>query len=350
MSLEAEVGLQLGTLSLQMQTSVAPGQVLAVLGPNGSGKTTMLRALAGLVPLTSGRVVLDDEVLEDPSQGIRVPAFDRPVGYVFQDYLLFPHLSVLENAAFGLRTRGVPKAAARKTATEWLEVVGLRSYAHSKPGALSGGQAQRVALARALAPGPRLLLLDEPLAALDAGTKLEVRRELSRHLSSFEGTTLLVTHNPLEAAALADRLLVLEGGEVVQEGTWAEVARQPRSRYVADLVGLNLLRGKGSPDGIEVEKGGLLVLPSPVKGEVFASIHPRAVALHRTKPEGSPRNVWEGVISSLDLEGDRVRVSVDGPVPVVAEVSVQSVAELGLAAAERVWISVKATEIEVYAF
>jgi molybdate transport system ATP-binding protein len=255
---------------------------------------------------------------------------------------------VLENVAFGLRSNGRAKASSRKVATGWLETMGLASYARAKPGVLSGGQAQRVALARALAPEPRLLLLDEPLAALDAGTKLEVRRKLSRRLASYAGTTLLVTHSPLEAAALADRLLVLEQGRVVQEGTSAEVARQPRSAYVAELVGLNLLRGRASSEGIDIDGGGHLVLPSPVQGEVFAAIHPRAVALHRSRPEGSARNVWECTISALDAEGDRVRVSVEGPVSLVAEVTTQSAAELSLVPAGRVWLSVKATEIQVY--
>ncbi|CAN5836404.1 ABC transporter ATP-binding protein [soil metagenome] len=348
MNLQATVGLTLGTLSLKAQTCVDGGQVMAILGPNGSGKTTLLRALAGLVPLESGRVELDGEVLEDPSQGIRLAAADRRVGYLFQDYLLFPHLSVLENAAFGLRCRGVKKAAARKVAMEWLEIVGLESYAHSRPGVLSGGQAQRVALARALAPEPKMLLLDEPLSALDAGTKLAMRRELTRHLASFRGITLIVTHSPLEAAALADTMIVLEGGRVIQQGVSAEVAKHPRSSYVAELVGLNLLRGKSSSEGIDLTAGGRLVVPTPVEGEVFAAIHPHAVAVHRIKPMGSPRNVWEGVIDGLDIEGDRVRVSVEGTIPITAEVTAQSAVELNLIENERVWLSVKATEIQVY--
>ena len=348
MSLEAKLELQLGSLDLSVDLRVASGEVLAVLGPNGSGKTTLLRALAGLVPIQSGRVALDGELLDEPSLGHRTEPAGRSVGFVFQDYLLFPHLSVLDNVAFGLRSRGTSKAEAGKAALRWLEIMGLESYARGKPGSLSGGQAQRVALARALAPAPRLLLLDEPLAALDAGTKLEVRRELSRHLGSFQGTALLVTHNPLEAAALADRLIVLENGRLVQDGTSTEVAQRPRSAYVAELVGLNLIRGKGLGDHIEVDGGGQLVVPAAAKGEVYAAIHPRAVALHRSHPEGSPRNVWEGTVAGIDLEGERARVTVSGPVRVVAEVTVQALKELNLVEAGPVWVSIKATEISVY--
>lgn len=348
MSLEAKVGLRLGALDLEVDITVGSGEVLAILGPNGSGKTTLLRALAGLLPLDSGRVAVDGEVVEEPSRDVRLEPSGRSVGFVFQDYLLFPHLSVLENVAFGVRSRGIGKSGARDAASGWLVAMGLESYSGAKPGSLSGGQAQRVALARALAPNPRLLLLDEPLAALDAGTKLEVRRELNKHLTSFQGVALMVTHNPLEAAALADRLIVLEGGRVVQQGTSTEVAQRPRSAYVAELVGLNLIRGNGAGGHVEVEGGGRLVVPSTPTGEVYAAIHPRAVALHRTHPEGSPRNVWEGTVSGIDLEGERARVTVAGPVKVVAEVTASALKELDLVAAGPVWVSIKATEIQVY--
>jgi molybdate transport system ATP-binding protein len=347
-SLQASVGLDLGSLHLNVDISAEAGEVIAILGPNGSGKTTLLRALAGLVPLDRGRVTIDEELVEDPSAGARVEPAGRSVGFVFQDYLLFPHLSVIENVAFGLRSRGAAKGAARSRAAGWLKTMGLESYSAAKPSSLSGGQAQRVALARALAAEPRLLLLDEPLAALDAGTKLEVRRELGKHLRSFSGTALLVTHNPLEAAALADRLIVLESGLVVQQGTSTEIAQRPRSAYVAELVGLNLIRGKGAGGQVEVPGGGRLVVPSTPDGEVYAAIHPRAVALHRSHPEGSPRNVWEGTVSGIDLEGERARVTVSGPVKVVAEVTAGSLKELDLVAAGPVWVSIKATEISVY--
>ncbi len=238
MSLAAHLRLQLGGLDLDAEIAVAEGEVVAIVGPNGSGKTTVLRALAGLVPLSEGRIVLDGVVLEDPARGVRVPPEHRPVGFVFQDYLLFPHLSALENVAFGLRCRGMAHRPARDRARQWLERVGLAQHSGARPRALSGGQAQRVALARALATDPGLLLLDEPTAALDAGARVELRREIRRHLETFRGTRLLVTHDPLEAATLADRLVVLEAGRVVQSGTPAEVSERPRSKYVAELVGI----------------------------------------------------------------------------------------------------------------
>jgi molybdate transport system ATP-binding protein len=346
--LEARVELTLGTLHLDVRLDVPPGPVVGLLGPNGAGKTTLLRALAGLLPLDRGRVVLDGVVLEDAERGLRLPAEARPVGVVFQDYLLFPHLSALENVAFGLRSRGVPKVEARRRAGEWLTRVGLADHAHARPGALSGGQAQRVALARALATEPRLLLLDEPLAALDASTRLETRRELRRRLERFEGVRLLVTHDPLEAFALAEELVVVEDGHISQTGTPTEICERPRSRYVADLVGVNLLRGWGEGDHIRVGRSTTLAVPDAGRGEVFAVVHPRAVALYREPPAGTPRNVWAGTAEGLDREGDRVRVRVGGPVPIVAEVTPAAVAELTLTEGGPVWVSVKATEVAVY--
>ncbi|MEA2588489.1 MAG: molybdate transport system ATP-binding protein [Actinomycetota bacterium] len=348
MSLEAHIKLRLGALDLDAEIAVADGEVVAIVGPNGSGKTSVMRALAGLVPLSGGRIVLDGEVLEDSAQELRVPPERRPVGFVFQDYLLFPHLSALENVAFGLRCRGMPRSQARDRAREWLNRMGLASHVAARPRALSGGQAQRVALARALATAPRLLLLDEPTAALDAGAKVELRREIRRHLATFQGTRLLVTHDPLEAATLADRLVVLEAGRVVQSGTPVEVSERPRSQYVAELVGINLLRGRADGYRVVLASGGSLVVATQARGEVFAVVHPRAVALHARRPEGSARNVWHEKVMSLDLEGSRVRVRMDGEVPLVGEVTPAAVADLGLAEGEPVWASVKATEVNVY--
>ncbi|MGH8905624.1 MAG: ABC transporter ATP-binding protein [Egibacteraceae bacterium] len=349
MTLSAEVGLTLGSLDLDVAVEVVPGEVVGVLGPNGAGKTTLLRAVAGLLALRAGRVTLDGVVLEDVARGVRVPPHERAVGVLFQDYLLFPHLSVLENVAFGPRSRGLPRREAHRRAMAWLDRMRLADRAQAKPRALSGGQAQRVALARALATEPALLLLDEPLSALDAAIRLEVRRELREHLTAFGGPCLLVTHDPLEAMALADRLLIVEDGRVAQVGEVAEVTSRPRSPWVASLVGLNLLRGHARGGRVELASGGTLVAATSIEdGEVFAAVHPRAVALHRDRPEGSPRNVWAGAVGGLDALGSRVRVHVDGLIPIVAEVTPAAVAALDLAAAGDVWVSVKATAIDLY--
>lgn len=348
MSLEASIRLTLGPLDLEMDVTIDEGEVVALLGPNGSGKTTYLRAIAGLVPFNSGYVRLDGKVLEDTATRQYIPTERRPIGFVFQDYLLFPHLNVLDNVAFGLRSHGTPRWAATAKAIEWLGRVGLNSYAQAKPGELSGGQRQRVALARALAPDPRLLLLDEPLAALDVTTRAEVRRDLKRHLASFQGIRLVVTHDPLEAVALADRLIVMEKGRLVQTGTPAEVTERPRSQYVADLVGVNLLRGEADGGSVRLVGGHIVAAAGAESGDVFAVIHPRAVALHRGRPEGSPRNVWPGRASNIELMGNRVRVRIDGEVPLVAEVTPGALKELDLVEGGEVWLSFKATDVGVY--
>ena len=348
MTLEARVGAGVGAFAIDVELAVAAGELVAVLGPNGAGKTSLLRALAGLLPLRTGRVTLDGVVLEDPAARIRVPSERRPIGLVFQEYLLFPHLSVRENVAFGLRARGMARAVALGEAGRWLERVGLAGEGDRKPASLSGGQAQRVALARVLALNPALLLLDEPMAALDASTRVEFRRDLRRHLESFRGVRLLVTHDPVEAMAMADRLVVIEHGRVLQSGTPADVTQHPRSRYVADLVGVNLFRGRASQNVITLADGGSLTAAGAADGDVFAVVHPRTVALYRTRPDGTPLNVWEGRAVDLDLEGDRVRVRLSGLPSIVAEVTPAALRELGLDRGDQVWVAVKATEVSVY--
>ena len=346
MSLLADVKTRLGALDLDMRFEIKEGEVVALLGPNGAGKTTLLRVIAGLAPAESCRVELDGQVMEDTATDRYVPTEHRSIGFVFQDFLLFPHLSVLDNVAFGLRARG--QAEASRRAMEWIDRVGLARRAAAKPSELSGGERQRVALARALAPDPRLLLLDEPLAALDATTRVSVRRDLKAHLSSFRGVRLLVTHDPLEAASLADRLVVMENGKHVQTGTPPEVTEHPRSSYVADLVGVNLLRGVADHGVVRTAEGGAVAAAAAETGEVFAVIHPRAVSLHRSKPEGSPRNVWRGTAHGVELYGDRARVRVEAQVPVVAEVTPGALADLKLAEGGEVWVSFKATDVAVY--
>ena len=355
MTLSAQIALRLGTLDLHADLHVEPGELLALLGPNGAGKSTVLRCLAGLALIDSGRIVIDDIVVDDPSTDTFVEPEDRPIGFVFQNYLLFEHMSVLENVAYGLRARArararaTPKTEARRIAREWLERVGLGDYADQQPCALSGGQAQRVALARALATNPRLLLLDEPLAALDAGTRNSVRRDLRHHLESFEGMRILVTHDPVDAYALADRVAVLDAGGIVQVGTLAEVTAHPRSRYVADLVGVNLVTGIVADGVLTTDGGAHVVIADALPGPSFAVIRPHSIALVREPPVGSSaRNTWTGVVADIARLGDRVRISIDGRLPLTAEITVAALDALQLRPGDDIHASVKATDIEVY--
>ncbi|WP_327147732.1 ABC transporter ATP-binding protein [Nocardia sp. NBC_01329] len=347
MTLTAELRLTRGDFSLDLDLDLAPGEVVALLGPNGAGKTTALRALAGLTPLTAGSIRLGDRVWDAPPREF-VPPERRSAGVVFQDYLLFAHLDALDNVAFGLRARGLRRAAARERAARWLERVGLADHTHTRPRALSGGQAQRVALARALAVEPELLLLDEPLAALDAATRVRVRSELDRHLGDYPGHTLLVTHDPLDAMVLADRLVIVEDGVLVQQGPPGEVARRPRSDYVADLVGLNLFRGTASGTVIRLDGGGELTVAEPATGPVHLTFAPSAVGLHPECPTGSPRNTWPVTVAGLEQHAHTVRVRLDGAVPALADITAATVADLRIRPGSQLWAALKATEIHCY--
>jgi len=349
-TLDAQIGVDLEGFTLAASLSIEAGATTAVVGPNGAGKTTLLQALAGLRALSRGRIRLDGVVLDDPSERIYLPPERRPVGVVFQDNLLFPHLDALDNVAFGLRHKGHRRGEARRLAAGWLERVGLGDRARARPAELSGGQAQRTALARALALNPTMLLLDEPLAALDATTRNEVRRDLRRHLASFAGVRLLVTHDPVDAAVLADRVVVLDGGRVAQSGTPAEITSRPRNRWVSELIGTNLFAGTAAPGGsIGIDGGGSLVAADGQhRGTVFATVHPRAVSLHHQQPQGSARNTWSGQVTAIEPIGDRLRVRVEATPAVIAEITAAGASQIGLAEGDLVWISVKATEIDVY--
>ncbi len=331
---------------LRAQASIEPGTVVAVLGPNGAGKSTLLRALAGLDRIDEGSITMGGRCLDDGHRRF-VPPQERAVGVVFQDYALFPHLSVLENVAFGPRARhrGDPDTIARGH----LEQLGLADLADRRPSAISGGQAQRVALARALATDPRLLLLDEPLAALDAEVRDEVRTVLAARLATFDGAVILVTHDPLDAMVLADRVLVLESGRIVQDGSPVDLARRPATPYVATLMGVNLLRGQAADGRLEVDGGGTIrIADRSMSGRALAVIRPEAVTLHRHAPEGSARNAWPGTVTGLQSRQDRVRVQVDGVPPIVATVTPDAVASLGLAPGVEVWVSIKAVDLDAY--
>ncbi|MEW2166985.1 ABC transporter ATP-binding protein [Streptomyces sp. NPDC007084] len=342
--LDARLVVRRGSFRLDVELTAAPGEVVALLGPNGAGKTTALRALAGLTPLSEGgRLRLDGARLD------RTPPESRPVGVVFQDYLLFPHLTALDNVAFGPRCQGVPKAAARAQAAAWLERMGLAAHAGAKPRRLSGGQAQRVAVARALATRPRLLLLDEPLAALDARTRLEVRAQLRQHLAEFEAVAVLVTHDPLDAMVLADRLVVIEDGRVVQEGGPAEIARRPRTDYIAQLVGLNLYRGEATGHTVRLDAGPEITTAEDLRGPVFVAFPPGAVTLHRDRPTGSSaRNVWQCGVRGLETHGDQIRTDLTGELALAADLTTVAAAELDLRPGAPVWATVKAAQTHAY--
>ena len=348
MSLDARLVVRRAGFKLDAELRAEAGEVVALLGPNGAGKTTALRALAGLVALDDGHIDLGGDRLDDPATRRFTAPEHRHIGVVFQDYLLFPHLSALENVAFGPRCRGVARVRARAQAAELLAKVGLAEHSGKKPRQLSGGQAQRVALARALATGPRLLLLDEPLAALDARTRLDTRAHLRGHLAGHTGPTVLVTHDPLDAMMLADRLVILEHGRVVQTGDAAAITSRPRTDYVARLVGLNLYRGHADGELVRVAGDFALTTATSQQGDVFVAFPPSAVALYAARPDGSPRNTWRATVTAVSRHGDALRIELGGPVTVAADVTPAAAVQLGLEPGREVWASLKATEATSY--
>ncbi|MGF9754382.1 ATP-binding cassette domain-containing protein [Microvirga sp. 0TCS3.31] len=297
-----------------------PGEVLAVIGPNGAGKSSLLHAVAGLVDVEGSAHLGDTDLLA-------LPVRERRVGLVFQGQLLFPHLSALDNVAFGLRARGEGRATAESVARDWLERFGIADLAARRPRELSGGQAQRVAIARALATEPDVLLLDEPFTGLDVSVQMALRIELGRHLRDFPGIALLVTHDAIDALTLADTVLVLDDGRVAQVGPPAEVAAEPRTPHVARLVGLNLV-----PDGDDL-----------------ISFTPDSVVVSLHEPEGSTRLRWHGPIATLAPHGDAVRLLVHASPDLLADLTPAAAAELELVPGREVWLSAKATAVSRYA-
>jgi molybdate transport system ATP-binding protein len=348
MSLDARLVVKRDGFTLDIALTAADREVVALLGPNGAGKTTALRALAGLVPLDGGHIVLDDRRLDEPAARAFTPPEHRRIGVVFQDYLLFPHLSAVDNVAFGPRCRHVPRGEGRRRALAWLDRVGLAEHARKRPRELSGGQAQRVALARALATEPRLLLLDEPLAALDARTRLDTRAHLRGYLAGYPGATILVTHDPLDAMMLADRLIIVEDGSVVQTGDPATITSRPRTDYVARLVGLNLYRGRADGTTVHLTGGFTLTTGAAQHGDVFVAFPPSAVALFAERPHGSPRNTWPAVVETVSRHGDSLRIELRGPITVAADVTPGAAVQLSLTPGHEVWAALKATEATTY--
>ncbi|HMS49598.1 ABC transporter ATP-binding protein [Candidatus Neomicrothrix sp.] len=347
-SLEFDGTLDLGRFVLDAAFSCAPGETIALVGPNGSGKSTALNLLAGLLRLSSGSLTLDGTVLDQPSTGRWVASEHRGVGVVFQDLLLLPHLSVRDNVAYGPRRAGGSRETADAVASDWLERFGVEDLADERPRSLSGGQAQRVALARALARDPRLLLLDEPLSALDSETRLEVRCELHRHLAEFGGMTVLVAHDVVDVLVLADRVVVFDEGRVAQVAEPAALERRPLTQYAAALVGTNLLRGYRR--GAVIELGDRAEVAAPRAGSdgpVDLVIAPRHVSV--ALPDG-PNGVgsWTARIAGLEAAGNDVHIRVGGPVPIAAMASLESLRDLHLSPGAMVDVHVDPSHLKVF--
>ena len=333
--------------TLDICLTIKAGETLALLGPNGAGKSTTVETLAGMTPVHDGHVRLGGRTLDDPTTGQFVTAEQRNIGIVFQDYLLFEHMTVVDNVMFGLVARGIKKQTARASADRWLDDLGLADLANRRAGELSGGQSQRVALARALATNPSLLVLDEALAALDVSTRSELRRVLSKHLAAFDGPRLLITHDPTDAFLLADRIAILEAGRITQVGSSDDIRRHPATPYVAAVAGTNLLRGHNS-DGVLVlddHQHALQTSDTSVRGPVLITIHPTAIALHTAQPSGSPRNSWHTTVATVEPLGDTTRLTLDDPLPLGVDITPGATQALGLGPGSPVWASVKATEI-----
>ncbi len=353
MKLEVDIRVRRGEFGLTAAFDASAGTTVALLGPNGAGKSSVVRALAGLAEQVEGTIVLDGEDL------VPLPPERRPVGVVFQGLRLFPHLSAIENVAFPLRAAGTTKEEARSRSIALLDRLGFPANRRAaKPPALSGGEAQRVALARALIAEPALLLLDEPTSALDVRARAQLRPLIRETLDAFPGVRILVTHDPVEAMTMADRLVVLDAGTVTQVGTPSELRDAPRSPYVADLVGLNLFAGRLEPleagaGRLVTSDGDLIVAwpasaPSTTLDGVIATLRPSDVVLHTSAPDaGSARNVLHGRIASVAIEGERARVRIASSPPVSAEITLGSVERLGLHEGAEAWASCKAVEFQI---
>ena len=337
------------SFSLDVELTIKPATTLAVLGPNGAGKSTVVDTLAGLLAVDQGYISLGGRALDDPHDEVFISPERRGIGVVFQKYLLFDHLHVLDNIAFGPRCQGASRSLARAQARAWIEPLGLEGLEQRHPGELSGGQAQRVALARALASKPDLLLLDEPLAALDANVKGHLRRLLADHLHGFSGPRLLITHDPADAFLLADEVCVVEAGRVTQRGTPQDLRRRPASAYVAALAGVNLLRGHANQGRVTLDDHDfqLVAADTGTKGAVLVTLAPTAVALHQSRPEGSPRNTWETTIGSIEPLGDTSRLILTAPLPIMVDVTPAAIEALALRPGRSIWATVKATELGI---
>lgn len=334
----------------EVSADLAEGQTLAVLGPNGAGKSTFMAVVAGLLRPDQGRVDLNGRTLTSIGHGaaIHVPPHARRTALLGQEPLLFPHLSSIDNVAFGPRSRGVSRTVAKSTAQHWLDEVGVGDLADRRPSQLSGGQAQRVAVSRALAADPDLLLLDEPMAALDVAVLPALRQTLRRVLA--DRTVVIVTHDPLDALLLADEVIVLEAGRVVETGSSTEVLTRPRSPFAARLAGLNLLTGIWRDGHVAIADGrdvtGAIEGEPPGLGQaVVATFRPHSVSVFREPVAGSPRNTFQVTVTEVEPRAELIRIRAGD---LAADITVQAAADLELQPGDSVVFSVKATEVTVY--
>jgi molybdenum ABC transporter ATP-binding protein len=346
--LRVEARTSLGGFDLEAALEVPAGTCLALAGPSGAGKSTLLRIAAGLLRPDHGRVTCGEDVWLDTATGRQIPPELRACGYVFQDYALFGHMAVWQNVAYGLR--GTPRAERRRRAEQLLERFGIARLADERPRTLSGGERQRVALARALASQPRVLLLDEPLSALDARTRASASRELAGVLRDTGVPALLVTHDFTEAAVLGDRVAVIDDGRIVQAGTAGELAAAPGSAFVADFTGAVVLTGVARPGLSEVtvvdlDGGGIATSTDRGAGPVALSVHPWEISLEPagTFSPGSTQNHIRAEVVTVTHVGNRVRVGLATPQPLVAEITGAAVDGLHLAPGMRVTACWKAT-------
>jgi molybdate transport system ATP-binding protein len=351
-TLRVRARLSRQAFDLDVGFEVPPGETLAVVGPSGAGKSTCVAAVAGLLRPEAGRVSLGDEVWCDTDQGVDWPPHRRRVGLVHQDFALFPHLTVLENVAYGARARRQARHVALGKATEWIERLGIGAYADRPVDALSGGQRQRAALARALASGAGVLLLDEPFGSLDASTRNEVRRQLREFLREVRLPTVLVTHDPTDALTLADRIAILEEGRVSQIGVCEELLVRPKTPFVAELFGVNFYRvvlaaGAGLREAV-VGDVVFHVIETGHSGSVTLAFPPSAVTLSAERPSGSARNTFQGTVLEVVPLMERSRVLLDCGVTMAADVVRESAVLLNLSRGQPVWASVKAIAIQVY--
>jgi len=350
-----DVKKKLREFPLEIGFEVKPAETLVIIGPSGCGKTTTLNLIAGLMDPDDGRVALGDRVLLDCPSGARVPTEQRCIGYVFQDFALFPHMTVSENVAYGLRARRRPQAEIPKKVDEVLGLLGIRHLRERRPEALSGGERQRVALARAIACDAEILLLDEPLGSLDAQTRNQVRGELQRMLRVIGRIAIMVTHDYIDALTFGDRICVMDRGRVLQMGPRDQLLHHPKSRFVADLTGVNFFEGtisSGSEAGlVEVWVGESCLHVAHERrdmGGVLVAFFPSEVTISRERPSGSARNVFQSQIKEIIHLGDKVRLSLNGAMPMCAEISADARREMSIGEGDTVYASLKATAIRTY--